>query len=171
MIALILYVMDFSLCQYLSRSANSSYIFEQNNQKKKQMQAVATYYPECNVIQLTMKDEKSFSPCKMVTPGSYVYIKCPSISTWQWHPFSVTPVSVFYETSIHFSLPSFFHLFPDHKPSKLHPAWLIYCLLADSVSSFSLFLAAVSLSLSPSLFLSISPWQSFFLPFAAHSLS
>ena len=59
------------------------------------MQAVATYHDDCNAIQLTMSDVKSSSPCKMVTPGSYVYIKCPSISQWQWHPFSVAPVSVF----------------------------------------------------------------------------
>ena len=151
MAALILYVVDAALCQYLSRSANGSCIFESQD-KEKQMQAVATYYPECNAVQLTVRDKKSFSPCKMVTPGSYVYIKCPSISSWQWHPFSVTPVSVFYERSIHF----FFHLFlTTSHLSCIQPGLFIVCWL-------------IPFPLSPSLYFSLAVFLSPFccsLPF------
>lgn len=64
-------------------------------EKKQTMQTIATLYEECNVIELTIRDEgRKNCPSKMVTAGSYVFIKCPQISSWQWHPFSVTPVCI-----------------------------------------------------------------------------
>lgn len=35
-------------------------------------------------------------------PGQFVYLKCPSISCWQWHPFTLTTVPQDQQLGIHF---------------------------------------------------------------------